>query len=233
MGPVATKALVDAFPRTVGALRPMHPPGGILRPSAALKPNNAARRKPLRTDTHWNSQLVCLRPEETSMSLQIRDTWRFEPPDQIHFNADGTVDFGGKVGNVFLPKDYAELMTKLGPVTFEDEDNACMATYEDGRQIVVVEYLSEFSSVVLGTRRLYESMFHDDFLVPPGFIYFASGETQDIVMNVDAKSADFGKVYARPRTQDPLGQGDNTQGLGWIADSFTGFMNDLTEEDNL
>ncbi len=167
------------------------------------------------------------------MELKVRDTWRFEPPEPIPFNADGSVSFGGRVGDVVLPEDYVALMARRGPVTFEGEDNACIAVYEDSNDVVVVEYLLDLSSVSLQSRMLYESAFHDSVLVPPGFIVIASGEIEDIVMNVDPNGPDFGRVYARERAQDPWGEGDNTRGLGLIADSFTEFMNELTQEDAL
>ena len=49
-------------------------------------------------------------------------------------------------------------------------------------------------------------------------------------MNVDRKSPDFGKVYNWARAGDPWGEGDNTEGLGFVTNSFTELMNNLSEE---
>lgn len=50
---------------------------------------------------------------------------------------------------------------------------------------------------------------------------------------VEEGSRDYGKVYAWKSSQDPWMEGDNTIGLGFVANSFTEFMNNLTARENL
>ncbi|KGJ01597.1 hypothetical protein SAMN04487972_1632 [Paracoccus halophilus] len=74
-------------------------------------------------------------------------------------------------------------------------------------------------------------------MVPDGFINIGHAEPGPdgiyVLLNVDANSQDYGKVYAWINANDPWMIGDNTRGLGFVADSFTEFMNNLTDRKNL
>ncbi|KGJ01598.1 hypothetical protein SAMN04487972_1633 [Paracoccus halophilus] len=73
--------------------------------------------------------------------------------------------------------------------------------------------------------------------LPLGFMGIGYAEPApngvDVVLNVDTSSLDYGKVYAWVRTNDPWMTGNNKRGLGFVADSFTEFMNNLTDKKNL
>lgn len=58
-------------------------------------------------------------------------------------------------------------------------------------------------------------------------------EYTSVLLSVRKREPDYGKVFTWMETQDPWMEGDNTQGLGFVADSFTDFMNNLTDRKNL
>lgn len=54
-----------------------------------------------------------------------------------------------------------------------------------------------------------------------------------LMVNLDDTSADYGKIYTWRRAHDALGQGDNTEPLGFVADTLQEFLDGLAPEDAL
>ncbi|SFA52378.1 hypothetical protein SAMN04487972_109104 [Paracoccus halophilus] len=90
---------------------------------------------------------------------------------------------------------------------------------------------------MLGTWGFQESLYHDGYMVPKGYVDIGTAEGDkeytSVLLSVRKGESDFGKVFTWMESHDPWMEGENTQGLGFVADSFTEFMNNLTDRQNL
>lgn len=167
------------------------------------------------------------------MDIILRDSWRTGPADLIEFNEDGTVPFSLIGTDVCLPEDYKTFITEVGTITCLAEDNFCLTHYEGSVEIVMLQYLIKMSSINNLTGDLASGVYHGKPKMLPNYIPFGAGLCENFFLNVDRPSPDFGKVFTSIHTQDPWGEGQNVKGLGWVADSFSEFMNNLQSEESL
>ena len=165
--------------------------------------------------------------------------WQLNPPTQFDFNSDGSVTFEGPVGSIFLPDDYIGFMQVSGGAALRDKGSWFIARFDgDGVALMQIEWLGSLDTVMFGTWRLYETPEPETHRLPQkyvtiGFADPANPDGADVVMNVNRDDPDYGKVYVWITANDPWMTGDNTKGLGYVADSFTDFMNGLTDRENL
>lgn len=166
--------------------------------------------------------------------IVFRESWRVNDSEVTpRFDADGCVFVNETAGTLCLPDDYREFITHHpGGITPTEEDNFIYASFDDEKFEVQLEYLMRWESVLNSYSDKYDSIYADEFAsrLPENHLIIASGLIDDFVLSVDKESPHFGKVYNWTRAGDPWGQGDNTEGFGWVADSFTGLMNNLTKE---
>ncbi len=167
------------------------------------------------------------------MDIILRDTWRTGSADLIEFNEDGTLPFSLISADVYLPEDFKTFITEVGTITCLAEDNFCLTHYQGSVEIVMLQYLMKMSSINILSGDLASSLYHGKPKMLPNYIPFGAGLCEYFLLNVDRLSPDFGKVFTSIHTQDPWGKGDNVKGLGWVADSFNEFMNNLQEEEAL
>ena len=84
---------------------------------------------------------------------------------------------------------------------------------------------------------------HEQPLVPKGYNLYigksfphhldrTKGEF-DVLLCCLKDHHDYGKVFVWPRSDDPWMEGTNTIGLGFVADNFSEFINNLTARENL
>lgn len=169
-----------------------------------------------------------------SPTIDFRESWRIDDAEKaFEFQKDGSIFVNDRVGYLFLPKDYQEFIAEYpGGITPTEEDNFIVAQFKEESIEVQVDYLISLESLISDYSFGYESIYADGSKskLPPLHIIIASGSIDDFVLNVDKKSPDFGKVYNWTRSGDPWGTGDNTEGLGWVANSFTDFLNNLKQE---
>ncbi|KGJ02593.1 hypothetical protein IT41_17120 [Paracoccus halophilus] len=155
----------------------------------------------------------------------------------MSFNRDGSVAFGGSVGDVFIPEDYRDFMLYTDGVGTKETGSWFLTRYRDGVKILELEYLSEFFSVVNQTWGFKASLYHDGYTVPEGYMDIGTAEGDreytSVLLSVRKGESDYGKVFTWMQSHDPWMEGENTQGLGFVADSFTDFMNNLAERKNL
>lgn len=171
------------------------------------------------------------------MSVIWKSEWEKEEPASIDFNADGSITFSGNVGDIFLPDDYKDFLLYSDGVGTKDTGTWFLSKYDDGIRILELEYLSEFFSVDNRTWSFRQNLYHDGYTVPKGYIHIGTAEGDreytSVLLSVRKGEADYGKIFTWMQTQDPWMEGENTQGLGFVADSFTEFMNNLTDRKNL
>ncbi|MBK4218243.1 SMI1/KNR4 family protein [Paracoccus caeni] len=168
--------------------------------------------------------------------IKWNPAWQLDPPAQIDINPDGTVTFEGPVGNVLLPKEYLDFLLISDGAALRDRGSWFLARFQNGLLVGEIEWLGGIDTVMGTTWNLYVYPDPEKNKVPDGFINvgFAPGqEDMDILLNVNRSSSDFGKVYAWINADDPWMIGDNTRGLGFVANSFNEFMNNLTDRKNL
>lgn len=178
------------------------------------------------------------------MEVKLRSQWELNDPARILFNSDGSVKFKGPVGDLFLPDDYLALLKitdGLG-IDYDDEDAWFVARFPNGPVILNAYGVKNLRGLMLSTWRYFDNEDHGRPLVPDGFISIgtaapapsdiAKGEF-DVLLCCLRGHGDYGKVYAWPQSEDPWMEGENTSGLGFVANSFTEFMNNLTDRKNL
>lgn len=171
------------------------------------------------------------------MDVNWRPEWEREDPADMSVNRDGSITFAGPVGKVFLPDEYKEFMMYTDGVGTKDTGTWFLTRYNDGVRILELEYLSDFFSVNNRTWGYRENLYHDGYTVPEGYIHIGTAEGDkeytSVLLSVRKGEPDYGKVFTWMETQDPWMEGDNTQGLGFVANRFTEFMNNLTDRKNL
>ena len=178
------------------------------------------------------------------MSLKIRPEWDLDDPADIKVNRDGSVTFKGPVGDVFLPQDYFSMLKISDGIGIDiDDKNAWfLGDFQNGFVILNYYGASRINNVMHGTWGYFDNDEHGKPLLPEGFIRIGisaphhldmtKGEF-DVLLCCLKDHHDYGKVFVWPRSDDPWMEGTNTIGLGFVADSFTEFMNNLTAQENL
>lgn len=170
------------------------------------------------------------------VGINWNPAWQLEPPARIDFNHDGSVAFKGPVGNVLLPEEYKNFLLKSDGAALRDRGSWFLAHFPAGVSIEEVEWLGGLESNKNMTWGFYPYPQAEKNFLPPGFIgigYAPGHQDNYILLATDPKSQDFGKVFIWARANDPWVTGDNTRGLGYVADNFAEFMNNLTEKKNL
>ncbi len=163
------------------------------------------------------------------------DAWQKDTPIDPKVLSVGPIDFGGAIGSVVLPTDYLEFMRESDGLTIRDEERYFIGHCSSGSEVFRYEYGWSFSDVIHLSSSFYESMFHNEAELPKGYIGIAQADgdesTVQVLICVSKSSKDYGKVYCWELCHDPWMTGGNTIGLGFVANSFTDFMNSLTTHD--
>ena len=176
------------------------------------------------------------------MSVTINPVWDLNDPGHVPVNPDGTVTFKGPVGDVALPGDYVELLQKTDGLGTKDKQAWFVAHFAKGAVILELEWLGELANAMSVTWGYFDALDHDLPLVPEGYIFIgrafphyedATKGDFDVLLCCLPDHHDRGKVFAWPRSADPWMEGDNRHGLGFVADSFSDFMNTLAAREDL
>lgn len=120
-----------------------------------------------------------------------------------------------------------------------DADEYFIVQYPDGQQIVMLEGIDSPRYIHSQNRILAESAYAEDgtVIMPVGYYSFGTGVDArghlQLMVNLEDTSADYGKIYAWRRAHDALGQGDNAEPLGFVADNLQGFLDGLAPQDAL
>ena len=162
------------------------------------------------------------------MNIKINPKWQLDIPGEFEVSNDGRVQFRPPLGAIRLPSDYLEFMKMSDGAALRYRDAWFIAHFPQGLKIIEIDYLSEMENVIRRT----------DFIrhyIPEGFIKIGGCELEDmdVLIGIQESSKDFGKVYVWKSCLEPWMEGNNTIGLGYVADSFNEFMNSLTARENL
>jgi hypothetical protein len=171
------------------------------------------------------------------MTLEIRPHWSVDPPTDFTLNPDGTLTFQGPIGDILLPPDYLEFLRFCDGMGVRGDDSWFISGYDAGPKILQLEYLCSLFSVMNGTWRYRDNLYHKEIVAPPGYVCIGQcegdGNYTDLQLCVIPGHPDYGKVFTWMQSQDPWMTGENTQGLGYAGTDFTSFMNGLTFKDRL
>ncbi|GAA6176448.1 SMI1/KNR4 family protein [Sulfitobacter pacificus] len=166
--------------------------------------------------------------------LVWRENWQLNDPAELNLNMDGSFTIKDPVGDIFLPDDYIAFMRRSEGAALRDRGSCFLGQFHDGVIIFEIEWLGSLRNLRLSTRRNYYDDEAED-LLPRflAFIGYAEPGPSDVLINVSKGDPDYGKVYVWTPAKDPWMTGDNTRGLGWVADSFADFMNNLAPKEAL
>ena len=171
------------------------------------------------------------------MAVRINPAWDLNDPGKINVNADGTVTFKGPVGDVLLPNAYTELLLASDGLGTKDTNAWFVALFPAGAVILELEWLGGLSNAMSVTWGYADALDHDLPLLPEGYIFIGRAAPHfedatkgefDVLLCCLPDHQDYGKVFVWPRSPDPWMEGENTHGLGLVADTFSNFMNNLS-----
>lgn len=173
------------------------------------------------------------------MTIERNDCFRYHDPVEEEFK-DGRIAFiCNYLGEIRLPQDYAEFMKTSNGVKGFDCDACFIAHFPDGISIFEFDYIANWLSMKrTNSTHLATSSIVTKVNYPDGFAYIGRAMSDEvgeglILTGIDQNSPDYGKIYMLMSAADPYGEGDNTRGIGYVADSFTEFMNNFRPREEL
>jgi len=166
-----------------------------------------------------------------------RESWKKTAPADLNLNKTGVIHIEGLNMEMCLPEDYAAFMQVADGIVILNDERHFLGRYGNGTEVLELEYTYNFELVLSSTRSYYDPLYHSDFTLPKWYVGIAQADSQgytvEVLINVVKGSEDYGKVYSWTRSNDPWMDGNNKQGLGFVADSFSDFMNNLTTYESL
>ncbi len=170
------------------------------------------------------------------MSIIINPKWQLEVPGEFAVTSDGKIDYGGDLGLVAVPKDYVEFMQSSDGAVLRNRDAWFIATFPAGPVVAEVDSILEIENAIFSSKTRNKTFAEETGPnLPPTYICIGACEVvrMDVLICVVEGSADYGKIYVWHNSNDAWMEGGNTKGLGYVADNFTDFMNNLTARENL
>ena len=172
------------------------------------------------------------------MNIIFNPEWQLDDdPAEFEIDKDGKIDFGEDQGLLRLPQDYLDFMAITnGAVLIGDTKKSYfIIRFRDGTDIWPLDELYYDELVVSQTDAYQDGLYYDEkrCRIPPGYVTIANVNSHIALICAIEGHEDYGKIYGWRFSQDPWMEGNNTFGLGYIADSFTAFMNNLEVEEAL
>jgi hypothetical protein len=151
-------------------------------------------------------------------------------------------DFGTVVARATFPAGFVTYYTTFtagDPVDFGNERQFFLAQFDDYTQICMYSGLFSPQSIQVQNDIIADSMYVDpgDIVMPPGHYvigkaYSAEGELR-LMVNLQPDSPLYGGIFVWNLAWDALGTGDNTRGLGFVADTLQAFIEGLQPREAL
>ncbi len=151
-------------------------------------------------------------------------------------------DFGPNLPRAGFPAAfvaYYSIFSRGEPVDWANERQYFLAQFDDYTQICMYNGLMSPQSIQSQNAIIADSMYVNptDIVMPPGHYAIGTAYSDDdemrIMVNLQADSPDYGRIYVWNMAWDALGAGDNTRGLGFAADSLQAFIEGLQPREAL
>ena len=144
-------------------------------------------------------------------------------------------DFGRSLPRASFPASFVEAY--LNQFSEEDDEEFFTAKYPSGEKKLMLDGIFDPAHIHSQNAIVAESSY-----APPGSqilptSHYAFADAWDdqsqhlLLVNLDQNHADYGKIYAWHLAHDPLGTGDNTNGVGYVANDLREFLDNLSAED--
>lgn len=166
------------------------------------------------------------------MSIDIDPLWSLRPSEPLPLDENGAIDFRGRTGPVALPPDYLAFKRQSSGGALRRGRSWFTAQFQDGPRLMQIDWLSLLDGTIASTLGYTGWPDPAENQLVPGFaaIGFDEFNYADIMIGIDPATPDYGKIFAWFDSQDPWMKGGNTLGIGYVADSFTAFMNGLKRQ---
>jgi hypothetical protein len=151
-------------------------------------------------------------------------------------------DFGHVMPRATFPEDfvhYYKTFAEGDPVDFVNERRFFLANFNEHTEICMYNGLFSPQSIQVQNDIISDSMYVNpgDIVMPPGFYAIGTAYSGDcemrLMINLRPDSLDYGKIFVWNLAWDALGRGDNTRGLGHVADGLQAFIEGLQPKDAL
>lgn len=151
-------------------------------------------------------------------------------------------DFGRALPRATFPAEFVKtysLIANGDPVDWDNNRIHFLARFIDHTEIAMYDGLFSPQTMQSQNAIIAESIYADPgaVIMPPGFYAIGSAygkaDEMRLMVNLDGTSADYGKIFVWHLAHDALGTGDNTRGLGFVADNLHSFFANLQTEDKL
>ncbi len=151
-------------------------------------------------------------------------------------------DFGNFLPRATFPVEFVSYYKTFSAgdlVDFINERQFFLGQFDEHTQICMYSGLFSPQSIQVQNDIISDSMYVNpgEIVMPPGYYaigtaYSAVGEMR-LMINLQSNHADYGKIFVWNLAWDALGTGDNTRGLGYVADNLEAFFAGLQPEDAL
>ena len=116
-----------------------------------------------------------------------------------------------------------------------------MATFPHGQASLFLDTIYSPYDIYFLNWSISESIYasQGSIILPPNRYAFGDAvndiDTQRyrLLVNLNGQDSDYGKIYAWYLLYDPLGEGDNKRGLGYVTDNLETFVEELVGENDL
>lgn len=143
----------------------------------------------------------------------------------------GDFDFGPHLPRAAFPRDFVEAyVTQFDGAS--DDDEYFLARFDNGVQVMMLESIEDPAHIHSQNAILAESVYAEAgaVILPPGYVTFGTALEDarwQLMVCVDQGSSDYGRITVWKRAHDALGEGDNTQAMGFVAPNLRSFLDQL------
>jgi hypothetical protein len=142
-------------------------------------------------------------------------------------------DFGTALPRATFPASFVASYAGLAngePVDWENERTYFLAQFDDHVEICMYDGFFSPQRIQTQNALISQSIYADagSVIMPPG--YYAIGSAYNdlgemrLMLNLVPDSPDYGKLFIWNLAWDALGTGDNTRGIGRVADTLEAFF---------
>jgi hypothetical protein len=151
-------------------------------------------------------------------------------------------DFGSVLPPADFPPDFVAYYASLArgePVDWDNDRIFFLARFDDHVEVCMYDGLFSPQRIQTQNAIMSQSSYADPgaIIMPPGY-YAIGGAYNDLgemrlMIDLRPSSPDCGKIYVWNLAWDALGTGDNTRGLGFVADTLQAFIEGLQPREAL